>query len=67
MSKDEVPRIAKEALSDLLSEPGSILYSSHETLKPGDVCASNQIFLQSRNASGISFSLAEKCWPVQRQ
>lgn len=131
MSKDEVAKIAKEALSNFLSESGSILYSSHETLKSGDVyllgfnpggaggssveesinsmltntdnsyldegwenhngtwangeaplqkrvqwvleslglntrdvCAINLIFLQSRDASGISFSLAEKCWPV---
>ncbi len=131
MSKDEIPKIAKKALSDVLSESGSILYSSHETLKPGDVyllgfnpggaggnpveqsinsmltntsnsyideswenhngvwangeaplqkriqwileslglntrevCASNLIFLQSREASDISYSLAEKCWPV---
>jgi hypothetical protein len=131
MSKDEIPRIAKKALSDVLGESGSILYSSHETLKSGDVyllgfnpggaggnpveqsinsmlknttnsyldeswenhngvwangeaplqkrvqwvlesiglnprevCASNLIFLQSREASGISYSLAKKCWPV---
>ena len=131
MSKDEIPKIAKKTLSDVLSESGSILYSSHETLKPGDVyllgfnpggaggnpveqsinsmltntdnsyldeswenhngvwdngkaplqkrvqwileslglntrevCASNLIFLQSREASDINYSLAEQCWPV---
>lgn len=131
MNKEEIPKIAKDALSEVLSESGSILYSSHETLKPGDVyllgfnpggaggnpveqsissmltntsnsyldeswenhngvwangeaplqkrikwvteslglntrdvCASNLIFLQSRGASDISFSLAKKCWPV---
>jgi|AntAceMinimDraft_11_1070367.scaffolds.fasta_scaffold00918_6 hypothetical protein len=131
MSKNEIPKIAKKALSDVLSESGSILYSSHETLKSGDVyllgfnpggaggkpveqsinsmltntdnsyldeswenhngvwangkaplqkrvqwileslrlntrdvCASNLIFLQSREASDISYSLAEQCWPV---
>ena len=131
MSKDEIPRIARKALSDVLGESGSILYSSHETLKSGDVyllgfnpggaggnpvaksidsmlenttnayldeswenhngvwangeaplqkriqwvlesirlnprsvCASNLIFLQSREAKDISYSLAEKCWPV---
>lgn len=131
MNKEEIPKIAKNALSDVLSESGSILYSSHETLKHGDVyllgfnpggaggnpieqsinsmltnignsyldeswenhngvwtngeaplqkrvqwllenlglnardvCASNLIFLQSREASHISFSLAKKCWPV---
>lgn len=131
MNKEEIPRIAKEALSEILSESGGILYSSHETLRSGDVyllgfnpggsggnpveqsinsmltntdnsyldecweshsgawdsgkaplqkriqwileslglntrdvCASNLIFLQSRKASDISFSLAKKCWPV---
>jgi len=131
MTKDEIPKTAKKALFDVLGESGGILYSSHETLKPGnvyllgfnpggaggnpveqsintmltntansyldenwenhsgvwangeaplqkrvqwvleslglnprDVCASNLIFLQSREAADISFSLAEKCWPV---
>lgn len=131
MTKHDIPTIAKEALSDLLQEPGGILYSSHETLKPGsvyllgfnpggsdgnpveksidsmlsnnknayldeewangsgswkageaplqkrvqwllseldlnpaDVCASNLIFVQSRKANDISFSLAKHCWPV---
>lgn len=131
MTKDEIQTIAKESLSDLLGEPGGILYSSHETLKSGSVyllgfnpggsngaplsesvrtmlsssdnaysdetwsngngewepgkaplqqriqwllnelgleissvCASNLIFLQSRTASDINFSLAKKCWPV---
>lgn len=131
MNKEEIPKIAKDALSEVLNESGSILYSSHETLKSGDVyllgfnpggaggnpveqsintmltnisnsyldeswenhngvwangeaplqkriqwvleslglntrdvCASNLIFLQSREASDISFSLAKKCWPV---
>lgn len=131
MSKDEIPQIAKTNLAGLLDKLGSILYSSHETLKPGDVyllgfnpggtggnpiersinqlltnttnayldeswenqngawangeaplqkriqwilksiklnprdvCASNLIFFQSREASDISFSLAKQCWPV---
>jgi hypothetical protein len=131
MIKEEIPKIAKDALSEVLSESGSILYSSHETLKSGDVyllgfnpggaggnpveksinsmltntdnsyldeiwenhngawangeaplqkriqwileslglntrdvCASNLIFLQSREESDIRFSLAKKCWPV---
>lgn len=131
MSKDLIPNIARNALSDHLGEPGSILYSSHETLRSGlvyllgfnpggvggnpveqsidsmlqnstnayldeswenyngiwangeaplqrrvqwvlesiglnprDVCASNLIFLQSRQAIDISYSLAKKCWPV---
>lgn len=37
MNKNEIPNIAKKELFGVLSEPGSILYSSHETLKPGDV------------------------------
>jgi hypothetical protein len=131
VSKHELPKIAKESLAGILDRPGSILYSSHETLKSGDVyllgfnpggsgsrsvessiesilinttnayldeswrnkngvwengeaplqkriswllksigintrdvCASNLIFFQSRQASDISFSLAKKCWPV---
>lgn len=133
MTKDEIPKVAKIALSDVLSQSGSILYSSHETLKPGnvyllgfnpggeggssveqsidsllsntvnayldeswdnqngvwangeaplqkrvqwvleslglnprDVCASNLIFLRSREATDICYSLAEKCWPVHQ-
>jgi len=131
MSKNEIPRIARKVLYEVLGESGSILYSSHETLIAGDVyvlgfnpggdggnpvelsidsmltnttnayldeswknhngtwdngaaplqkriqwllegiglnprnvCASNLIFLQSRAAQGINYSLAEKCWPV---
>lgn len=131
MNKEDIPKIAKDALAEVLNESGRILYSSHETLKPGDVyllgfnpggaggnpvkqsinsmltntdnsyldeswenhngawangeaplqkriqwvleslglntrdvCASNLIFLQSREASDICFSLAKKCWPV---
>jgi hypothetical protein len=131
MKKEQIPQLAIEVLSDVLNSPGKVLYSSHETLKPGniyflgfnpggregpeleksikgmlsstnnsyldeswnngngawdegkaplqkrvtwlfkslnlnprDVCASNLIFLQSRKADDISFSLAEKCWPV---
>lgn len=37
MTKNEIPKIAKENLADLLEKAGSILYSSHETLKPNDV------------------------------
>jgi hypothetical protein len=133
MTKNEIPNIARHSLSDLLGEPGGILYSSHETLKPGDVyllgfnpagsngaplidsinemlsfsdnsyldecwsngngtwsageaflqkqvqwllselglntsevCASNLIFLQSRSAIDISYSLAKRCWPVHQ-
>lgn len=35
--KENLPSIAVEGLTDLLEEPGGILYSSHETLKPGKV------------------------------
>jgi hypothetical protein len=131
MNKELIPQIARENLSDFLGEAGGIMYSSHETLAPGqvyllgfnpggtggnalgvnidsmlrnttnsyldeswendngesangkaplqrrvqwvleniglnprEVCASNLIFLQSRGANDISYSLAEKCWPV---
>ena len=37
MRKEDIPVIARNALSDLMSESGGILYSSHETLKKGDV------------------------------
>ena len=37
MTKGEIPQIARNNLSGHLDKPGSILYSSHETLKPGDV------------------------------
>ncbi len=37
MTKDDIPKIARKKLGDLLEQPGSILYSSHESLKPGDV------------------------------
>lgn len=36
MTKLEIPNIAIGCLSGLLDRPGSILYSSHETLRPGD-------------------------------
>jgi hypothetical protein len=131
MTKDALSIVAKNALRDLLEQPGEILYSSHETIKPGlvyllglnpggegglpliksvdqllkrntnayldecwenlrgswkageaplqrrvvwllenlglcprEVCASNLIFVQSRDARGVSFELAKKCWPV---
>lgn len=37
MNKDEIPKIAKNNLAIFLDEPGTILYSSHETLKLGSV------------------------------
>lgn len=37
MTKSEIQKIAQSTLSDHLHESGSILYSSHETLKPGSV------------------------------
>jgi hypothetical protein len=37
MNKDDIPKIPRKELTELLEHPGSILYSSHETLKPGDV------------------------------
>jgi len=131
MTKKEVQNFARKELASFLDEPGSILYSSHKTLKPGDVyllgfnpggaggnplkfsidsmlfdesnayldeswenrngswakgeaplqkricwllrrlklnprevCASNLIFFQSREAKDINYSLAETCWPI---
>jgi len=133
MTKSEIPKLAKQCLADSLGEPGSILYSSHETLKAGpvyllglnpggtggapiiqniegmlnnrdcayldecwknkiscwpkgeaplqvriswildaiglnirEVCASNLIFFQSREAKDINYSLAPKCWPIHQ-
>lgn len=37
MNKIGIQKLAKNSLSDLLDQSGSILYSSHETLRPGDV------------------------------
>ena len=37
MEKEQIPHLAAEVLSDLLQSPGKILYSSHETLKSGDI------------------------------
>ena len=37
MKKQDIPKIANNLLSDHLSKSGGILYSSHETLKPGPV------------------------------
>lgn len=131
MRKDEIPKLAEQRLGDLLDEPGSIIYSSHETLMPGtvylmgfnpggvggfplrksiesmlsnhenayidelwdnkrgplnrgeaflqkqirwllhalglntrEVCASNLIFFQSKEAKDIDYKLADRCWPI---
>ncbi len=131
--KEDIPEIAKRELAGLLDQAGGILYSSHETLKPGDVyllgfnpggeggpsliedidellhyesnkyldgqwenghgsmeegeatlqrrvrwiaeslgldlreiCASNLIFFQSRDALSIDYDLAQRCWPVHQ-
>jgi len=37
VNKSDIPEIARSTLNDLLNEAGSILYSSHETLRPNDV------------------------------
>ncbi|CAG0943276.1 hypothetical protein BROC_02217 [Candidatus Brocadiaceae bacterium] len=133
MTKEKIQNIAKSELSQFLSKPGRILYSSYETLKPGsvyllglnpggiagnpiktsidsflsnknnayldecwengngfwkegeaplqkrvrwlleqldlnprEVCASNLIFFQSREAKDIDYSLADICWPVHQ-
>ena len=54
MSKNEIPKIAKKALSDVLNEWGGILYSSHETLKPGDV------YLLGFNPGGVDGNPVEQ-------
>ena len=131
MIENELLEIAHNATSDIRSEPGRILYSSHETLKHGlvylmgfnpggseygqslesttnkmlastqnayldeiwgsvagdyrdkaplqnrviwllenlgletkNVCATNLIFIQSRDANKIPIKYAEICWPV---
>ena len=130
MSKEDIQIAARTLLSPFLSESGSLLYSSHETLKPGDVylmgfnpggtigntldksidclltnqqnayldekwgdeernepgtaplqkrvrwvleglgldprnvCASNLLFLRSRDAKSINYALADKFWPI---
>ncbi len=37
MDREDLPAIALEALGDLADKPGGVFYSSHETLRPGDV------------------------------
>tara|TARA_A200000159_G_scaffold160134_1_gene179778 strand:- start:5147 stop:5347 length:201 start_codon:yes stop_codon:yes gene_type:complete len=37
MEKEQIPKLAIEVLSDVLNSPGKVLYSSHETLKAGDI------------------------------
>ena len=37
MNKSDLPRIAKESLKHLLDRSGEVIYSSHETLKKGDI------------------------------
>lgn len=130
MDKQGILAVAQNSLSDLMSLPGAILYSSYNTLKPGDVyflgynpggegpdgptvadrlealpsktcndftdlewgetaaagqstlqlrvkwlldslgyriedvCSSNLIFAQSRDAKGVPERYANICWPV---
>ncbi|NOU01465.1 MAG: hypothetical protein HOO95_07830 [Gallionella sp.] len=33
-------------------------------LDPREICTSNLIFMQSREANGINYNLAKRCWPV---
>lgn len=130
MLKAELPAFARNTLKHILQRPGEMLYSSHETIRPGSVylmglnpggegrnciashvdqmlyktansyldeewenrggrwavgqaplqlrvrwllaqldldprtvCASNLIFLTSRDSDGVSFGLAGICWP----
>src|SRR5690606_35182845 len=37
MNKSDIQRIARGSLSEVLNESGSILYSSHQTLRKGDI------------------------------
>jgi hypothetical protein len=128
MDKQGILSVAQHSLSELMSQPGAILYSSYNTLKPGDVyylgynpggyppagptvgqrldelpsktcndftdlewttaagqstlqlrvkwlldslgytvedvCSSNLIFAQSRDAKGVPERYADVCWPV---
>jgi len=129
MDKQVIIAIAQNSLTELMSQPGGILYSSFKTLKPGDlyflgynpggegpdgptvadslaampsktlndfidlewndagagqstlqvrvkwvlenlgyrvedVCSSNLIFTQSRDAKGVPERYADVCWPV---
>lgn len=133
MQRQRVVDVAKEALFDLLDQPGGILYSNYASLTKGDiyflgfnpggaggntirqsieslpgkthnayldeewgsvespyekgqavlqkrvrwvlealgyevqkVCASNLIFVQSREATGVAYSLADTCWLVHK-
>ncbi|UOB05885.1 uracil-DNA glycosylase family protein [[Acidovorax] ebreus] len=131
MTKHDIPEIAARSLDGQLDQSGAFLYSSHETIKPGeiyflglnpggqggvslrerlatllsreenayldeawdngggsykpgeaplqkrvgwllsqlgadtrDVLSTNLIFMQSRDASGVSIEHAKLCWPV---
>lgn len=47
VKKEELQDFASHQLGELLSKPGKILYSSHETLSPGD------IYLLGYNPGGV--------------
>lgn len=131
MKKQNIPEIVSRTLDGKLDQIGSFIYSSHETIRPGDiyllglnpggqgglslekqlstllsrdknayldeawengagsykcgeaplqkrvdwllsqlgastrnVLATNLIFMQSRDANGVSFEQAKQCWPV---
>ncbi|MGF1733713.1 hypothetical protein [Photobacterium kasasachensis] len=49
MKKSELPQRAKETLKYLLDSDGEVIYSSHETLKKGD------IYLMGLNPGGSGF------------
>ena len=36
-------------------------------LKPKEVCASNLIFIRSKKATDVSYSVADICWPVHEK
>ena len=37
VNKSDLPALALKSLGDLVAKPGLMLYSSHETLRPGEV------------------------------
>ncbi|UTM02915.1 uracil-DNA glycosylase family protein [Alcaligenes sp. NLF5-7] len=37
ITKEDIPALAAQTLDELLDQPGTILYSSHETISPGSI------------------------------
>ncbi len=53
MNKAALPALSKSALSSILNRSGEVIYSSHETLKKGD------IYLMGYNPGGAGFITIE--------